>query len=482
MPTPFEHQKEMLAFHLAHPCTLDNSDVGVGKTPPMITWLQKLSRQDGVIRSLVICPNTITENWVNELGTWSNLSSIILRGTRQKRLDLLKQPADLYLINYEGVRVIHRELMAKGFDAVVCDEIHHIKQYKGSYSKPTQSFLVRELGRTTNYRKGMTGTLITNGLEDAWAIGKFIDPMIFQQNGKPLNFWGYRNKYLYDANAGKSWMKWPDMMPRPGAVEEIKKLFAPYTIRFEKKDVLKFLPPVLFQKRMIGLTDEQKKALHDLKLHFLTELNDGHILTAAHIGPRIQKMLEIENGFVYREGEETYKFNPNPKLKELKILLDEIGNQRVVIWVTFKEEVEMIAFALSHEDSGLTFHGASVWWDSQSRFAAITGDTDPGIRQSIVDGFNSNRFQYLITNTAVGGEGISLLCPYAIWYSRDWKLVHRLQSLGRHDRPGAEQFDNLTMIDIVAQGEWDERVVASLENKEDLLKSVTPETFRRMIQ
>jgi len=164
-------------------------------------------------------------------------------------------------------------------------------------------------------------------------------------------------------------------------------------------------------------------------------------------------------------GEETYRFNPNPKLKELKILLDEIGDQRVVIWATFKEEIGMIAHVAGHNNC-----------------ISLIGDTPSENRQIITDMFNAGKFQYLITNSAVGGEGITLLCPYAIWYSRGWKLVHRLQSLGRHDRPGAEQFDNLTMIDIVAQGEWDERVWTSLENKEDLLKSITPETFKRMIE
>ena len=219
---------------------------------------------------------------------------------------------------------------------------------------------------------------------------------------------------------------------------------------------------------MVELTDEQKRALKDLKRHYLTELNDGIILTAPHIAPRIQKMLEIENGFVYREGEETYRFNPNPKLRELKILLDEIGNQRVVIWATFKEEVDMIAEAL-------------IDWGCKS-FATLVGSTAKEERQELVDRFNEDKFKYLITNAAVGGEGLTLLCPYAIWYSRGWKLVHRLQSLGRHDRPGAEQFDNLTMIDIVAQGEWDEKVWVSIESKKDLLKSVTPESFKRMIQ
>jgi len=463
MPTPFEHQKEMLKFHASSNCTLDNSDMGTGKTAPMVRYLEQLCEYF-IETALVVCPNSIVDNWIKEITTWSLLTCIALRGTKAQRLNLLKKRVEVYLINFEGVRVIHKELMAKNFRAVVVDEIHHIKQFKGSSSKPTQSFLVRELGRVATYRKGMTGTLITNDLMDVWSPARFISPKIF-----PENPWGFRNRYLYDANAGKSWMKWPDMKPRPGAAEEIREKLRPYLIRFEKKDVLKFLPPVLFQKRMVELTDEQKKALKELKLHYLTELADGHILTAAHIGPRIQKMLEIENGFVYREGEPTYRFNPNPKLKELKILLEEIGNQRVVIWVTFKEEVQIIANALTVPNDC-------------DPFALLIGDTPSDERQPIVDAFNGNRFQYLITNTGVGGEGISLLAPYAIYYSRSWKLIHRLQSLGRHDRPGAEKFDNLTMIDIVAQGEWDERVWTSLENKEDLLKSITPQAFREMIQ
>jgi len=460
---PFEHQKDILSFHHCQANTLDNSDVGAGKTAPMVTYLQEMYQMGAIRTTLIICPNSILENWQTEISRWSDLACVILRGTKTKRLKSLSESAQIYLINYEGIRVIHRDLMEHNFDCIVCDEIHHIKSYKGSYSKPTQAFLARELGRIALYRKGMTGTLLTNSLMDLWSIAKFISPIIFN-----TNFWGFRQQYLYDANLGKPWMKWPDWQPKSGAAEKIKHLLHPYVIRFEKRDVLKFLPPVLFQKRMVDLSLEQDKALKELKRHFLTELEDGRILTAAHIGPRVQKLLEIENGFVYREGEPTYRFKQNPKLKELKNLLEEIGNQRVVIWTTFKEEVDIIASALI--DSGCT------------SFATLVGNTLDDLRQGIVNHFNKNSFQYLITNAAVGGEGIDLFCPYAIYYSRSWKLIHRLQSLGRHDRPGAEQFENLTMIDIVARGGLDEKVFAALESKKDLLKSITPETFRRMIQ
>ena len=191
MPTPFEHQKEMLAFHAAHPNTLDNSEVGCGKTGPVVVWLRRMVDQGKIDTALVVCPNSIITNWQTEIKMWSDLEGVALVGAKQKRLALLKEPFYIYIINYEGVRVIHKELMAKGFDAVIADEIHHIKQYRGSKNKPTQSFLVRELGRTATYTKGMTGTLLTNDLMDLWSIAYFISPDIF-----PGNVWAFQYRYM----------------------------------------------------------------------------------------------------------------------------------------------------------------------------------------------------------------------------------------------------------------------------------------------
>jgi len=165
---PFEHQRDILSFHHCQANTLDNSDVGAGKTAPMVTYLQEMYQMGAIRTTLIICPNSILENWQTEISRWSDLKCVILRGTKAKRLTLIAgqtlpaEPVQICLINYEGIRVIHKELMEQGFDCIVCDEIHHIKSYKGSYRKPTQAFLVRELGRVANYRKGMTGTLLTN--------------------------------------------------------------------------------------------------------------------------------------------------------------------------------------------------------------------------------------------------------------------------------------------------------------------------------
>lgn len=461
--TPFQHQIEMLQFHCEHSHSLDMSDVGTGKTGPLVTWLRLMFHENKIRKALVIAPNTILQTWVKEVEIWSDLKSVVLSGTKEKRIALLQQSkiADIYIINVEGVRVIYPQLAAANFQAIIVDEIHRIKNYKGSKHTPTQSFLVRELAKSAPYRKGASGTVLTNSIEDVWAIAQFIDPNILR-----TNFWGFRNRFLYNENATKPWCRFPSWQPRPGAVEEIKKLLTPYAIRFAKREILSWLPPILFQKRSIILSDEQRRTYNELKRNFITELDNNEEFAALNILERVSKLLQITSGFIYREGEAVYRFEKNAKLTELKNILEEIGDKKIVIWTAFREDANLVGQTLI---------------EMKKDHAFITGATAQDSRQEIVDRFNGDSLQCLVCNAATAGEGLTILAEYAIYYSRDWKLGHRIQSLGRFDRPGSEKYSNVTVIDLVAENSVDEEVMKALENKEDLLKSINPESFRKML-
>ncbi len=453
---PFPHQIEMAEWHYSHACSMDLSEVGTGKTMPMIMALE--AHRDWYGQPiLIVAPNSILDNWKNEIESWSNLHCAVLRGSRLERQGWLETTQDIFIINYEGVRVIFPELLAKGFHIIILDEAHHIKNPKAKQTK-----CILQLGKQAVVRKIMTGTLLTNDLQDVWSIAQFVSPKIFNQN-----FWGFRQTYLEDKNAGKSWAKWPDWQPKPGAVEEVRKKIEPYAIRFEKRKVLKWLPPVLFERRSVDMSPEQRRVYNELKREFIADLDSGEVVLAPQILTRILKMIEVTSGFVYKTDDNTqqkptYRFKQNAKLKVLEEMLEEIGNHRVVIWATFREDVAMINAAIQHA-------------------IPITGDTPADNRQEILDSFNQGAISYLICNPSCAGEGLTILAPYAIYYSRGWKLGERLQSLGRHDRPGAEQFGSITVIDLVCEQTIDAEILAALERKEDLLNSINPRRARAMI-
>ena len=80
------------------------------------------------------------------------------------------------------------------------------------------------------------------------------------------------------------------------------------------------------------------------------------------------------------------------------------------------------------------------------------------------------------------GRGATILVPYVIYFSRGWKLVERLQSLGRHHRPGAERYESVTVIDLIAGGTVDEKVLRSIDEKEDLLAALSPKRARELFE
>jgi len=459
--TPFEHQCDMARFHYSVRNGLDLSEVGCAKTQPAIVAMVRLFEEGRINTVLVICRNSAIGNWLREFEMSApGLTVVALRGDKKKRIELL-QGADVYLINYEGVRVVYPQLLQYAWDLILCDEIHAIKSYKGSKNTPTQSWMIRQLGKKSLCRKGLTGTVLTNDIMDLWAICEFIDPKIFGTNQ-----WGYRNRFMYNANATKPWLPFPDWQPKTGAVDEVKALLAPYAIRFEKAEVMKFLPPVLFQQRVVELTGDQKKAYNELKKQFVTELNDGTEFAALNALVRLNKLLQVCSGFLYREGEAPYRFEKNAKLAELRQVLEDIGDHRVIIWCAYKDDANLIGQLLI---------------DMKKQFAFITGNTRESMRQDLIDVFNKDGLQYLVCNPSCAGESLNIMAPYAVIYSRTHKLGERIQLLGRNHRPGAEQFSNLTVIDILADVASEHEVMAALDGKKELLQTINPESFRRML-
>lgn len=458
---PFEHQRTMALFHYYHPFSGSFSDVGVAKTYPVIACLARLIARGAVRKALVVCTNTIKDNWMNELRLGSNLSAVILEGSRAERLELLRQPAEAYIINYDGARILRDELMQIRWDAIVVDECHAIKNPN---AKVTKALLA--LAPSARWRVAITATPYLNDLLDLWSIFQFIDPKIFK-----TNYWGFRSRFMVNANAGKSWMKFPDWKPKPGAIEEIKRIIAPYVVSYKKSEVNKHLPPLLFTERKVELTGDQQTAYDQIRRDFLLELRSGNVMPLPNILSRISKLLQVASGFVYHDSElkdgaitpkSVQRFGSNAKLEELRAVLEEIGDRGVIIWCAFKEDLKLVSEAIP---------GSAV----------IGGDTAPEDRQPIIDQVNSGEVRVLVANPAVAGEGLTILVPYMVWYSRSWKLKERVHGLGRTQRPGAEKFENLTVIDLTARGTIDERVLSALAGKEDVLEQIKSGRVEEMV-
>lgn len=106
-------------------------------------------------------------------------------------------PCAIRIINHAAIRnAKRRRALYKWLDGgtktmTVCDEAHAMKR-RGS----KQSRFIRGCGKRSDLRIAMTGTMIAEGIEDAWAVFNFIHPPAFGSyddfSDRYLKFGGFR--------------------------------------------------------------------------------------------------------------------------------------------------------------------------------------------------------------------------------------------------------------------------------------------------
>ena len=84
---------------------------------------------------LVVAPLRVAKNtWPEEIRKWDHLSDIrfsVAVGTEKERMNALKAPADIYIINRENVQwLVEKSGIPFRFDMVVVDELSSFKNWQ----------------------------------------------------------------------------------------------------------------------------------------------------------------------------------------------------------------------------------------------------------------------------------------------------------------------------------------------------------------
>lgn len=202
----------------------------------------------------------------------------------------------------------------------------------------------------------------------------------------------------------------------------------------------------------LALTRANKQALRSLgrSVMRLLELVSNPALLATEIGVIQRDMLSE----VLAEGD-------SPKIqyacKKARKLAKE--GKKVLIWSTFRENVEIIANRLA--DLGAVYiHGAVDAGD----------EDDEESREGKIKIFHDNPNCFvMVANPAAASEGISLhkVCHHAIYVDRTYNAAHYLQSEDRIHRLGLGQDETTTLEILECRGTIDESVRTRLKLKTD---------------
>jgi len=412
--TPFAHQKQTSEFLLANPKAFCFNEQGTGKTASVIWAVDYLMQRGLVKRVLVVCPLSIMKSaWQGDLFKFAIHRTVaIAHGSAAKRKEIINNGAEFVIINFDGVGVVKKEILAGGFDLIVVDEASAYKNAQTARWKD-----MRDLNKVIKGLWMLTGTPAAQSPVDAYGLAKLINPTAVSP------FFGHFKDTVMNKVSTFRWV------PKPNAMTLVHSILQP-AIRFEKAQCLD-LPPLTFVERESIMSPQQVKYYNVLKKQMLIEA-DGEEISAVNAAVQINKLLQIAGGAVYTDTGEVLEFDVTNRLKVVQEVIEE-SSHKVLVFIPFTHTIELL-------QKHLNKHNISC--------DVINGKVSVNQRADIVKRFQEQpEPKVLLIQPKAAAHGLTLTAANTIiWYAPCTSVETYLQANARIDRPG--QVNNMTIVHI----------------------------------
>jgi len=434
---PFEAQREAAAFLSMYDRAFNLSELGTGKSLASLWAFDYLKSIGKVNKALIISPlSTLERTWADELfHHFPHLDFAVLHGTRQKRLKLLEQDVDVYIINHDGVQIIEPHIKDReDIDVVIIDEIAQCARNAGTDKWKSINTVVNKHKKPRTCW-GMSGTPTPNAPTDAWAQCRLVVP----EKVPP-----YFNRFKAQVMKQLSQFTW---IPKPEATDIVKEVMQP-SVRFTRDECVD-LPPLMYETRAVALTKEQDKAYKEMVARLRTEAESGEI-TAVNEAVKMAKLVQIACGVVYADDGSEVTIPSNPRIQEVKDIISE-AEGKIIVFVPFVSSVNMVAEELGKHFSVEVIHGG-VKKDERDRiFGAFQKSKDPKV---------------LVAQPAAMSHGLTLTAASTIvWYSSVTSNEVFEQANGRINRPGQKMNNFIIMLEGTPV---EKRIYNRLRNKQKM--------------
>lgn len=412
--TPFDHQKATAEFLISNRKSFCFNEQGTGKTASVIWAVDYLMKVGVISRVLIVCPLSVMKAaWQEDLFKFALHRTVaIAHGGRERRKEIINSDAEFVIINFDGVEIVKKEIMAGGFDLVVIDEA---SAYKNAQTDRWKT--MRDITKVVKGLWMLTGTPAAQSPVDAYGLAKLVNP-----KGVSPFFGQFRDSVMHKISD----YRW---IPKPTAEATVHKILQP-AIRFEKADCLD-LPEVTAVDREAPLSPQQMKYYNTLKKQMLIEAA-GEEVTAINAAVKLNKLLQISGGAVYSDAGEVIEFDVTDRLRVVREVIDE-SSHKVLVFVPFTHTIELLTKYLNKH---------SITCD------VINGSVSANRRAEIVKEFQTrDNPRVLIIQPQAASHGLTLTAANTvIWYAPTSSVETYLQANARIDRPG--QRNPMTIVHI----------------------------------
>lgn len=484
----YPHQRADVAFLSHVKRGILANDLGVGKTRSAISTVVRLHELgEDVFPVLIACPNSTKIGWGREIEeVWPGAKVVVVSGTITQRRKQLAEKAHFYVMNWEALSAhsrlqpygstaskrceacggnnkkitattceVHiKELNNMDFNTVIGDELHRIMDPS---TKTARAF--KAATGNADFRIGLTATPIANDISNIYSLLNWLFPEAYPSKSSFID--------RYCETLPQQWGQDLIIGLKEGRKQEFYNGLDPFFRRMTKEVILPFLPPIVRERREVVLSKKQLDAYNSLKKKMIAEVEEGKAVIASS---PLQKAIRLQQ-FASSYAEIEYIEVPDPvtnemmekaivKLSEPSSLLD-----------TFMDDVEgfgeesVIVFAASKQ---LLYLLAERFRKANIGFGMITGDQSGEERQYWMDAFQAGEVPFILVTVQAGGTGVTLTkASTMVYLQRPFSHINNRQSEGRGHRIGSEIHDHVRIIDYVATGTAQEKVLDILLSKEE---------------
>ena len=419
-------------------------DMGLGKTLQVLSILLEYKESDEDRRtSIVICPSSLTLNWLSEARKFvPDLKVCVIKGLSKEREQIINnlEKYDLIITSYDSLKRdinIYKE-KNYNFRYIIADEAQYMKNSTTQNAKA-----IKTLNGTTRY--ALTGTPIENSLAELWSIFDFV---------MPGYLFGYKKfKTLYEVPIVKD--------NDEKAMARLKMLIAPFILRRNKKEVLTELPEKTITVLNNQMNEEQEKVylsyLAQAKQEVADEINiNGFEKSQFKILATLTRLRQIcchPSLFIKDYKDESSKLN-----QCIEILSDAIeAGHKILLFSGYTSMFEIIEKELKKQNI---------------KYFKLTGSTKVDERINLVDEFNSNpEIKVFLISLKAGGTGLNLTgADMVIHYDPWWNQSAENQATDRAYRIG--QKNNVQVYKLITSNSIEEKIYELQNKKAELIDNM----------
>lgn len=422
---------------------------GLGKTGLTLTEFHDLHSAKKVDSLVVVCPNSLKNNWDDEVKKWLPVATVGIWPNFDPRKH--DTNPDVFIINYEAI-------ISSGFDAamkflqrrrcmVALDESTRIKSHTAQTTK--KALLIAKYAPV---RRILTGTPMVQNVMDLWAQLRFIGEL------EGVNPYAFRNHFaVLGGYMGKQVVGFKNE-------KELHDLLDACCFRAKKQDWLKDLPEKLPPvTRDVQMTEEQQIVYKEMKDEFYTLVQKNEI-TADQAITQMERLSQISRGFLYDENGkalELVKPENNPCVKELLTIIEQ-SHGKVIIFTVHRYATNLLR--------GILPNAAILVKEEELTKAGTTVEAQR-------ERFNKDKkCREIICQLSVGSHGHTLLggpgddrCATTIFFENSYSLEKRLQAEDRNHRIGQDR--GVSYFDIAACP-MDRKVIKALQYKQNVVAAI----------